>query len=124
MPRFNPNSTRQARAVQVWQILVGAAMSRQTLTYLRLSQMMFGHDAAGVLAQILGHVAYYCSENDLPALTVIVVNNETGEPGADIPLNAENYDSEREAVYRFDWYDVYPPSEDELEAAFVRAVRD
>ena len=78
MRRFNPHASQPARAVQAWQILIGMAKNRQTTTYLGLSQLMFGRDAAGVLAQILGHLAFYCIDNDLPPLTSIVVGKRRG----------------------------------------------
>ncbi len=86
-PNFNPHASQPARAVQAWQILVGCAMNRQTTTYEGLSKLMFGKPAAGVLAGILGHVAYFCNESHLPALTAIVVNAATGLPGDDIPVD-------------------------------------
>ena len=119
MRSFNPSSPHPARAVQCWQILVGKAKSRQILTYKLLSELMYRKPAAGVLPQILGHVAYYCAENDLPPLTAIVVN-AGGAPGEGIPIGLSNIDSERERVYEHDWYDVYPPSEDDLAQAFKR----
>ena len=104
------------RAVQAWQILVGAAMNRQTFTYKSLSHLMYGHTAAGVLDDILAHIAYYCIENDLPPLTAIVVNSETGMPGDGIPV--ENVLSQRESVFNRDWFDVYPPNSELLRASF------
>ena len=77
--RFNPSSNQPARAVQAWQILVGKAMNRQTVTYLGLSRLMYGKDAQGVLARILGHVAYFCEDNSLPPLTAIVVAKNKGK---------------------------------------------
>lgn len=120
MRRFNPSSSRAQRAVQCWQILTGKAMNRQTLTYKGLSELMYQKSAAGVLAHILGHVAFYCNENDLPPLTSIVVNTG-GAPGVGIPADRETIDAQREAVYACDWYDVYPPNEDELSQAYRRA---
>jgi hypothetical protein len=117
MHKFNPHAGQPARAVQAWQILVGKAMNRQTVTYQGLSRLMFGRDAAGVLAAILGHIAFYCIDNGFPPLTSIVVGKDRGTPGAEIPINSAAVDQEREKVYRFDWYDVYPPSEQELSAA-------
>jgi hypothetical protein len=118
MSKFNPHSSHPARAVQAWQILIGMAMNRQTTTYLGLSKLMFERDAAGVLAQILGHVAFYCIDNDLPLLTSIVVGGR-GVPGAGIPTTQAAIDQEREQVYKENWYDVYPPSEDELAKAYA-----
>ena len=118
MNTFNPKSTHPARALQAWQILIGKAMNRQTITYEGLSWLMYQGKAAGVLGRILGHIAYYCQENGLPTLPAIVVGKGRGTPGEDIPLNPDAIDSERESVYAYDWYNVYPPTESELADAF------
>jgi hypothetical protein len=118
MRNFNPHSTHPARAVQAWQILVGKAINRQTVTYEGLSVLMYRKKAAGVLDRILGHVAFYCMDHALPPLTAIVVGKHRGEPGADIPVPLGEIDEERERVYKRDWYDIYPANEDELAAAF------
>ena len=110
MKKFNPSSTHPDRAVQAWLILVCAAMERKTYTYEGLSLLMYGKKAAGVLDKILGHVAFYCIENDLPHLTSIVVGKGRGTPGEDIPIDKASMDQHREKVYEYDWYDVYPPS--------------
>jgi hypothetical protein len=111
------------RAVQAWQILVGKAMNRQTVTYLGLSRLMYQKDAPGVLDKILGHVAYFCNANDLPPLTSIVVGKGRGTPGNDIPVDLSMIDAERERVYEHDWYDIYSPSKDELRAAYEAHVK-
>ena len=124
MKLFNPSSTHRARAVQAWQVLVGAAMNRQTLTYKGLANLMYnGRNAQGVLAHILGHVAFYCIENDLPPLTSIVVGMGRGTPGQEIPMDLKKTDSERERVYKRDWYNVYPPIAEELHAAYVKHMK-
>lgn len=114
MERFNPSSSEGMRAAQAWQILVGCAHNRQTLTYLLLSIKMFGHPAAGVLGRTLGRIASYCDKNELPQLNVLVVNEQTGMPGDSIPLNAADIDATRERVYDTDWYDIVPPTEADL----------
>ncbi|GHT91140.1 hypothetical protein AGMMS49545_06410 [Betaproteobacteria bacterium] len=118
MNRFNPSSNHPLRAVQAWQILVGAAMNRQTLTYLRLSELMYDKPAQGVLDHILGHIAFFCKDNGLPILTCIVVNQETGLPGQDIPMSHDQLNAERERVYIEHWYDIQPPSAEALRVAF------
>jgi hypothetical protein len=97
---------------------VGAAMNRQTFTYEILSIKMYRKKAAGVLDQILGHVAFYCIDNDLPALTSIVVGKGRGTPGDDIPIEQGNMDAHREKTYDFDWYSVYLPTAEELHECF------
>jgi hypothetical protein len=53
-------------------------------------------------------------------LTSIVVGKGRGTPGADIPVSPKAMDRERERVYGYDWYDVYPPSPAELAHAFAK----
>lgn len=115
---FNPSSPHPVRAVQAWQILVGMAMRRQTITYEALSDLMYKKKAQGVLDRILGHIAFYCTDNNLPGLTSIVVGKRRGTPGRDIPIDPADISTEREKVYGCDWYDVYPPSEAELKTAY------
>jgi len=119
MRRFNPTSDHPVRAVQAWQIRVGAAMNRQTLTYKGQSVLMYSKEAAGVLDRILGHVAYYCIDNSLPPLTAIVVGKGRGTPGKDIPIDLGVLDFEREAVYDTNWYDIYPPTAEQLAEAYA-----
>lgn len=119
MITFNPTSKHKARAVQAWFILVGAAMNRQTLTYEGLSLLMYRRKAAGVLDRILDHIAFYCIDHDLPPLTSIVVGKKRGAPGGDIPIDLNHIDTERERVYTTDWYNIYPPSEDDLSSALA-----
>ncbi len=104
------SSTRSVRAVQAWQILVSCAMNRQIITYKELSEYMFEHEAAGVLSQILCRIAMYCEKHELPALTSIVVNSNTGVPGSQIPIS-RNLDAERARVHACNWYIIIPPSE-------------
>lgn len=80
---------------------------------------MYNKDAAGVLNEILGHVASYCKANDLPGLTTIVVGKGRGTPGEQIPVDPTTMDREREKVYAFDWYNVVPPTPEELATAFA-----
>lgn len=98
-------------------------MNRQTITYERLSKLMYGKTAAGVLAQVLGHIAFYCKDHQLPLLTALVIVKGVGRPGDRIPVSPASVDEERENVYGYDWYDVYPPSEAELSAAYVKLHR-
>jgi hypothetical protein len=119
MKKFNPSSNHPDRALQAWQILVGKAMNRQTITYKGLSQLMYKKDAAGVLDKILGHVAFFCSDNKLHALTSIVVGKGRGTPGRGIPVDPKLMDRKREKVYDYDWYNVYPPTPTQLAESFV-----
>ncbi len=123
MKHFNPSSPHPDRAVQAWIILIGAAMHRETLTYEGLSMLMYRKKAQGVLNKILGHIAFYCNDNKFPPLTSIVVGKGRGTPGANIPINLNELDSERERVFAFDWYDVYPPSDEEMQESYYNNIK-
>jgi putative restriction endonuclease len=113
--KFSDNPTHPLRALQIWQILIGAAKSRQILTYGILADML-GYKGAGVFAQPLGHIMYYCQQNKLPPLTIIVVNQDTGIPGTG--LTGADLSADRESVFRFDWYGLIPPSPEDLRIAY------
>lgn len=83
---------------------------------------MFQKQASGVLDKTLGHIAFYCDDHGLPPLTSIVVGKKRGTPGHDIPLEPEKYDQAREEVYDYDWYDIYPPTAEELLLSFNRNI--
>jgi hypothetical protein len=55
--------------MQVWQILVGAAHHRQTLTYGQVAKHL-EFEGAGVLSQILNCIMEYCKAKDFPPLTL------------------------------------------------------
>ena len=72
---FKDQPSNASRALQIWQILIGKAHNRQTLTYGMLAQLL-GFKRAGTLAHPLGHIMHYCQLNNLPPLTVLVVNQD------------------------------------------------
>lgn len=119
MKTFSQQATHPARALQAWQILISTAKNRQIYTYKKLSELMYGRAAQGVIASILGHIAYFCNEYGLPPLTALVVNEKTGLPGEGIPTD-KDLNAIREEIYAFDWYDVYPPSESELKEIYEK----
>ena len=99
--------TRSEQAVQVWQVLVGAASYRQTLTYTMLGDRI-GVDAAN-LATPLGMVNRYCSMKQLPPLAVLVVRADAGTPASELTWTTD-VDFAREAVYQLEWFKLKPPS--------------
>ena len=96
---------RAERALQIWQVLVGAARNRQTLTYPILGQMI-DLPARG-LGGPLDRVQEHCRQKGLPPLTVLAVSTQTGHPSAGhAPVTEEGAD--RESVYSFNWYSLEP----------------
>lgn len=99
--------TRSEQAVQVWQVLIGAASNRQTLTYTMLGERI-GLDAAK-LSIPLGMVNRYCAMKQLPPLAVLVVRSDAGTPASDLTWTTD-VDFAREAVYQLEWFKLKPPS--------------
>lgn len=114
--QFSDEPILPMRALQIWQILISAARNRQILTYGILASML-GYGGAGVLAQPLGHIMYYCQQNELPPLTILVVNQDTGLPGEG--LTGADLNADRESVFRYDWYSIIPPTPEELREAYT-----
>jgi hypothetical protein len=114
---FDEGPTHATRALQIWQILISAAHNRQTLTYGRLAAMLH-FKGADVLATPLGHITHYCQQNGLPPLTVLVVNQETGLPGEG--LIGADLNADREKVFSYKWFGVFPPTPEELRVAYRR----
>jgi alkylated DNA nucleotide flippase Atl1 len=105
--------TRYQRASQIWSLLVCAAKDRKTYTYGDIADIL-GFGGAGVMAQILGCIMWFCEENNLPPLTVLVVNQETGLPGEGL-TTLEEVNKDREAVFNFNWFGEEPPQNDDFE---------
>jgi len=104
------------RAAQIWPVLVAAAHNRQVLTYEILADLIgMGPPGkgAGTLANPLSIIMRYCDENDLPPLTVLVVNKTTGEPGKGL-IAIKELHTDRERAFRYRWYHMSPPQIDDL----------
>ena len=118
--KFDDNPLNASRAVQIWQILISKAHNRQTITYGILADLL-GFKGAGVFADKLGHIMYFCIQNNLPHLTVLVVNEKTGKPGEGFTEIVSDLDVERENVFKRNWYDLCPPSEKQFDEAWRKA---
>jgi hypothetical protein len=106
---------REARAQQIYQILVSAAHNRQILTYKLLAKMV-GYGGSGIFGDMLGCIACWCDQNKMPPLTCLVVNEKTGLSGEGIPIKKAH--KHREKVYAFDWFAVVPPTREDLRRAY------
>jgi alkylated DNA nucleotide flippase Atl1 len=113
---FSDTPTLEARAVQIWQILTGMAYNRQTTTYGEIADIL-GYEGAGVLGRQLGHIMFFCAQNKLPPLTVLVVNGDTGLPGEGLETKKDLH-RERENVFNYDWFSIYPPIASEFAEAY------
>ena len=103
------------RAVQIWVLLACAARERTICTYGGLARKLGIDNAAGVFGAYLGPIMDYCQQHDLPPLTILVINQETGLPGPGLTsLEPELHGPERVRVFEHDWLAMPPPSTDAL----------
>ncbi len=117
--RFDDLRTDETRAFQAYLILIGAAHNRQIITYKILSDLLGYKKGAGVLAGFLGHIMFWCEDEGLPPLTALVVNQDTGSPGAGLTATtAEGLNKKREEVFNYDWYALIPPTPEQLDQSF------
>ncbi len=104
------------RALQAWQYLIGRATNRQIVRYDELRVLM-GYADNRPTGVILGCIMFYCQQNELPPLTLIVVN-QSGVPGEGFSAEAlEDYHQRREDVFDFPWFKVVPPTIEEFQQA-------
>ena len=107
--------TRFQRTLQIWSLLVCAARDRRTYTYGELASAL-GMGGAGVMGKFIGPIMFYCQQNQLPPLTVLVVNQDTGLPGEGL-TTLEDVNRDRERVFTHDWFQMEPPETGDFEEA-------
>ena len=112
---FNPGSTLAERALQAYIVLIGVAHNHQTITYVDLSTLMHGHAAPQTLNKVLGRIVRFCERSGLPRLPVLVVNKTTGVPGETEIYDGVDTNTERQSVFAVDWYQMQPPSLEDLD---------
>jgi putative restriction endonuclease len=108
---------RFQRAFQIWSVLALAARNRQVLTYDLLSHLI-GVPRMG-LGQMLEPIQSYCILNRLPALTSLVVSEESGVPGQGF-IASHDVPREQVRVFNHDWLAQISPNEEVLQQAAER----
>lgn len=109
---------REERSQQLWSLLALATTHRQILTYDIVAKL------TGVVRPAIGDflrpIQQYCSENRLPALTSIVVSDDSGLPGEGF-IAAQDVPAAQARVFRHDWLQRPAPSAEQLADAYSRA---
>lgn len=103
---FGDNATTKTRTLQAWQILIAQAAERRTVNYVDVSKRM-GRKGAQGLGDFLDCITAYCTENDLPDLSAIVVREVSGEMS--MPRDYA-WGAERQRVYSYRWFEIMPPT--------------
>jgi putative restriction endonuclease len=117
-PRKGPANRSQRRASEIWKVLIARALGKLTITHGELaSEIHF--NGANLLAYPLDCIALYCRQKDLPPLTVLTVNRDSGKTGVGwFKANpGSDPNAERERVFNFDWFGIVPPTPEELRQA-------
>jgi len=112
---FADDSSQAKRGYQIWLILIGLAHRRANITYGQLADLI-GFGGALALAGPLGCIMWYCIQHKLPPLTVLVVNKDTGTPSEGLG-GVDDFDIARERVFNYSWFDLVPPTVEELRDA-------
>ncbi len=108
---------RSERACQIWAILAWAATNRQSLTYGHVSKLI-GVPTSG-LGQLLEPIQSYCLINNMPPLTILVVQKETGLPGSGFTgASALDYAKAQIDVFAMNWLEHGNPQPEKFEEAF------
>lgn len=108
--------TRFERAAQIWAVLAWAARHRQTITYGDLARAI-GVSPAG-MGQLLEPIQSYCLTHSLPPLTILVVQTESGMPGAGFTgAAAVELGRAMANVFACDWLKRRNPGAAKLETA-------
>ena len=93
---------QEQRAFFAWTILTRCAINKQTITYGELGKELNLHHRA--IRFILGVIQDYCLHNELPPLTILVLNQNTGLPGCGfIAWDIENSEDGVQKVYDYNW---------------------
>jgi hypothetical protein len=98
-------ASEHERALQIYQVLICATHNRQILTYELLGKMIGAPHFS--LGPHLEHILRYCKNNELPPLTVLVVQKSGDKPGPGMTAS-EDPNQDRERVYAHNWFAMQP----------------
>ena len=116
--RFGEGDRLHVQAQRMWMILVAFVMNSNrrsnrspTITYGEVAKAMGRDPRAGfTIGRQLGIIGRFCVENDLPPLNCIVVNQDTGLPGAEVVLRrGRSIAQEQASVIKQDWFEIRVP---------------
>lgn len=98
---------QEYRAFLGWNILTQKAIGGSTLTYKELAQFVGVHHR--VTRFFLALIQDYCMQNELPPLTILVVN-ATGLPGYGfIAWDLGRFEEGKQKVFQYNWTDIDNP---------------
>ncbi len=104
------------RSAQIWAVLAWAARGRQNITYSQLARTTGAF--TGGLGAWLEPIQSYCIINELPPLTVLVVQQDSGMPGPGfIGASAGDLAKAQARMFAFNWLEHGNPGAEKLDRA-------
>ncbi len=95
------------RACRAWPVLIETDKKGQTITYLQLGDAPRIHHRA--IRYVLGVIHDCCLEENLPPLTILIVNS-SGKPGGGfIAYDLRKFEDRLEKACKFDWFRLENP---------------
>lgn len=100
---------QEQRAFRTWDILVDYATNKSKITYKKLGEKLGIHHRA--VKHALGPILEYCLLNELPPLTILIINQNTMEPGKGFfaAWDIENPEDGFNKVFKFNWKSLPNP---------------
>ena len=124
---FAKGQTVYDLSAHIWQILVPWVTWRMKdeplapglIGYGRLAEELGREKGEGrLLSRPLDAIRDLCRENGIPALSIVVVNRETGTAGRNATISVhDSFDKEVAAVLHHDWRRYRVPTVEQLRAA-------
>jgi putative restriction endonuclease len=104
-----PNKINQEqRAYYAWNVLISCAKRRSTLTYGELAERISIHHRA--VRFVLDVIYDYCYSNNLPPLTILIVNKNTQFPGQGFTdYTIDTFQNDLDEVFDKNWESVENP---------------
>jgi hypothetical protein len=116
LPQIKSNSRRRGiiRSQQAYLILMCYAIERKTIRGDELAKKLkYKQWTPSIKKHILGRLDKWCENKRLPKLTILTVEKVSGRPHNANQI--KRYQSHRERVYDADWFDIIPPTFEELQ---------
>ncbi|PIE50522.1 MAG: hypothetical protein CSA38_02685 [Flavobacteriales bacterium] len=105
---MNEEINQEQRAYLAWNVLVEYAQNSKTITYKELGEKISIHHRA--VRFVLDLIQDYCMENQLPPLTILVLNKNSNLPGSGfVAYDIENSRDGIEKVYKYIWKSIPNP---------------
>ena len=112
MSGYHYTESKHRHIRNAWDILVKLTSGKKTITYGEIADEVCAGDARSTTA-FLDPIADYCWKNDLPPLTVLVVNKRSCKPSKSFNEKwlrpDESVESATAEVWDYDWSRHSPP---------------